>query len=263
MKLKINLWLLATILPFVGCFGQNTEYTPYKIGVIPNKERFEKLTERERIFAQKKEQYNAKKFKMMEENHFIIDSLPHEKRQKYILHKKAKTQKYADNRSRYFLKTLKNDIIEQDIFSSSQDTISTECNCYVSNDTIHAYMDIWVFSGFSFRLKLTQKTFTSSYWAGTHDQSIYKLKLTDGTLTDNVSVSNQKQTLILKNAPTFTIGEEILGHLTFKTEDYYRVNDYESGMAKYVYSDSNMDKINLTGTIYFTCRLREKSISDR
>ena len=142
------------------------------------------------------------------------------------------------------------------------DTLTTECGCYLSGDTIKVKMGIWVFGGFAFSIDLTKNKFTSKYWEDTHEQPIYKIELTDGSLVDNILVGNEEQSLILDSKPTFTLGENILGYLTFKTKKYYRKSDYKRIGAEDDNSGKYMDKLNMMGSLYFKCKVRKKTIGD-
>ena len=110
------------------------------------------------------------------------------------------------------------------------------------------------FWGFTFSIELNKDKFTSTYWEDTHKKTIYKAQLTDSVLVDNVFVDNKEQSLILKSKPTFMLGENMEGYLTFETNPYYRTSNY---MAKEIYDAENMDKLKMAGALYFKCKVRE------
>jgi hypothetical protein len=261
-RIKNIVIILISFFCFASCNGQDKFNPEYNVGTIPNISRFEKMTQNEiRIDKLMNKHHTERLQRMIDGTAFIKGVLEKDKRES-IEYEKIKFQRYKDNRSRYYLDLFINDKKDDKHFEDI-DTLTTECGCYLSGDTIKIQMGIWVFGGFTFSIDLTKNKFTSKYWEDTHKEPIYKTDLTDSSLVDNIFVENEEQLLILDKKPTFKIDENILGYLTFKTKNYYRTSEYQSGMAKDVYDGKSMDKLNMTGSLYFKCKVRQKTIGDK
>lgn len=252
---------LTFALVLTSCNGQDKYNSEYSVDTIPTIAKFEKMTEREFYIDTLTDRHNKEKLQRMIDGSAFREGVPEEDKQRIIEYQKTISQRYKDNRSRYYLELTVNDKKDKDHFEGV-DTLTSECGCYLSGDTIHIKMGMWVFGGFAFEIDLNKDKFKSSYWEDTHKQLIYKTQLTDTALVDNVYVENEEQSLILENKPNFSVGENILGYLTFKTKNYYRASDYESGLGKDVYNDKNMDRLNMKGSLYFKCKVRQKTIGD-
>lgn len=259
-KIKNGLVLL-TLLCFNYSSGQQKYNPEYSIAPIPQISRFEEMTQNETRIDTLMARHNKEKLQRMLDGTAFIEGVSAEDRQKAIEYQTIHYQRYKDNRSRYYLDLIVND---KKSYTSveDRDTLTTECSCYLSGDTIKVKMGIWVFGGFAISIDITKKKFTSSYWEDTHKQPIYKANLTDSSLVDNILVENETQSLILESRPAFKPDENIFGYLTFATNNYYRTSEYESGLAPDNYSQKTMDKINRVGSLYFKCKLREKTIGD-
>ncbi len=79
-------------------------------------------------------------------------------------------------------------------------------------------------------------------------------------LSSSELVDNEEQSLILENKPTFIDGENILGYLTFKTKNYYRTS--EGFLAEDIDEEISMHKLNMTGFLYFRCKVKKEPNCD-
>ena len=262
IKIKSTYVIVIILLFFTSCNGQNRNNSEYNIGVIPNIEKFEKMTQNEiRIDTLKLKAHNRSLQSMIGGTAFV-KGISEKDKQESIEYENIKDQRYKDNRSRYDLNLFINDK-KDNMYFEGVDTLTTECNCYLSGDTIRVKMGIWVFGGFSFSIDLNKNKFKSTYWEDTHEQPIYKGDLSNSSLVDNVLVDNQEQSLILDKQPTFLIDDNILGYLTFKTKNYYREKNYNSiGAEEADNKGKYMDTLNLAGSLYFKCKVRKKTIGD-
>jgi len=260
-EIKYTFLILNFVFCFTCCNGQNKYNLEYSIGTIPAIDKFEKMTEREIYMDTLMHKHNEESLQRMIDGTAFIEGVSEEDKQEAIEYQKSISQRYKDNRSRYYLELTVNDINDNNYFEDI-DTLTTECNCYLSGDTIKVKMGVWIFGGFAFTINLNKDKFNIIYWEDTHKQLIYKSKLTDTVFVDNVYVENEEQALILENKPTFSVGEDILGYLTFKTKNYYRTSYHESGLRKDSYSGEIMDKLNMKGSLYFKCKVRKKTIGD-
>ena len=241
---------------FTNCKAQDGSTATYSVKAIPDIARFEKMTEREIRIDTMMDRHNRESLQQMVDGTAFKEGVSEADKQQAIEHQKIISQRYKDNRSRYFLDLYIND--KKDAIHLAGDTLTSDCNCYLNGDTIKIKMGIWAFGGFAFSIHLTQNDFTSKYWEDTHERPIYKAALSDSVLVDNVLVENGEQALILDTKPTFKINQNITGYLTFKTKNYYRTSDHESGMAKDFYNAKSMDKLNMAGSLYFKCTIRKK-----
>ena len=252
--------LIASFISFSISYAQQMPQE-FKVGAIPNPERFNQMTRREIRLDSLKQKHQQEQLKRMEDGSAFIDGVPEETKQQMIEYEKIRGQRYKDNRSRYFMDEYVNGKKDNEAFEGI-DTLTTECSCYLSGDTIKVKMGIWVFGGFQFFINIYKNSFNSSYWVDNHEQLIYKTYLTDKSLTDNISVENAEQELILRKNPEYKLGEQLPGFLRFKTKDYYRTRDYDRLTAKDTYDADKMNTIHMAGSLYFTCTIRKKTMED-
>lgn len=229
----------------------------YSIKAIPNSNMFDVMTPREvRIDTLKENHYKESLERMLDGTAFR-EGVTQAQKQESIAYHKAKYQRYKNNRSRYFMNLYVNNHKDED-FLNDVDTVTTECNCYLSGDTIKVKMGLWVFGGFMFGINLSKNEFESSYLEDTHKQLIYKTSLRDSILVDNVMVTNEEQALLLEHEPSFKVGEDIMGYLSFKTKTYYRLKEYQSMIIENATEDNEMDSLHMAGTLYFKCKVKGK-----
>ncbi|MEP6846179.1 MAG: hypothetical protein ABI861_09250 [Panacibacter sp.] len=222
------------LLVFCNCNGQDTtfkNYTEFKVGIIPDLISFEKMTQREIDLDTMMARYQKESLQGMEDGTAFIKETTEEDKSEAIADWKIKYTKYNENRSRYFFETFVNEKKDDKEFSDI-DTITTDCGCYLSGDTIKIGIGIWVFGGFGFSIDLVNNKFISCYWVDKHERNVYKANFTDTSLDDNVVVDNIDQSLTLFENPNYKLGEEITGYLVFKTKKYYRSSDFEHWSAK-------------------------------
>ncbi|MFJ1408520.1 hypothetical protein [Capnocytophaga canimorsus] len=255
-KLKIqHLLKLFVALAMYSCSNGQTP-TAYHIGKIPQLERFETLTKNEIRLDSLKDKHQKEELQMMLDGKAFIEGTPQEFVQKMIEKHKITALRYKDNRSRYFIKTLAKSK-EYPFLSTEEEPFTTDCTCVLDNDTIKIRMGIWVFGGFQFNINLSKNDFQTLYWEDTHERNTYKQSLSD-TLTDNITLEMQQQKLILAKKPTFTLGEELLGHLTFKTNEFYQQTEEIDAE-----NSQDMLKVAKAGELYFRCQVRQKTEDDK
>jgi hypothetical protein len=186
----------------------------------------------------------------------LIDSAIQEQR---ILN----TIRFRENRSRYqFQNFLNKKLLDETKNESDLDSVGSECSCILDGDTLKIGMGIWVFGGFAFSINIVDNKFTSSYWLDEHKRKIFKLSSSE-TLTDNILIPFAEQKLILDSLPTYKLGQQLTGFLSYKTINYLRASDFKDWSIKDEYSDKNMDTMYTRGVIHFACRVRQKLQRDR
>lgn len=257
MRVLLLLWLLVlTTL----CKAQKS-YQQYRVGNVPGIERFNTLTAREVRLDSLKKIHSEEKLQRIQDGSAFVSGVSEKDKQEAIQYEKIMAIPYRNNRSRYFMEQYVNHEPEKDL-SEKSDMLTTECNCYLSDDTIKINMGIWVFGGFGFNLAINKKNFYSEFWYDLHENPAFKTVLTQKEMSDNILVGNNLQELILEKAPAFLLGEEVTGYMKFKTDNYFRSSEYKSYMASDMYSDARMDTLYMKGELYFKCQLRQKTIFD-
>ncbi len=244
-KLTFILWalLLATITK--GQQNQN-----YKIGIIPCSEDFEEMTESEKYLNIKREKNLEEKLKLFQESDFFSSDLPELEKQQFIEEETIHlSQKYEDNRSRYFITSFQNDLPQAYEFNNETKILTTMCDCFLSNDTIKINMGYWIFGGFGFQLNIMSTNFNALYWSDMHESPIYKIHQTDNIFTDELELGFKKFELTLTQDPDFIVGENIKGYAVFTTHDYYERTKINNG---------KLVQKHLKGEIYFKCKIRQK-----
>ena len=68
--------------------------------------------------------------------------------------------------------------------------------------------------------------------------------------------------MLLNNTPNFTVGEDLVGYLSFKTESYYRLKEYQSINSEKISSGTEIDQLYMAGNLYFKCNVKEKTRVD-
>ncbi len=242
--------------------AQQQSPTPYSRGRIPELASFEQLTAHEKRLDSLTDQHNKEKLQRMEDGSAFVAGVSEKEQKEAIAYEKIRAQSYRDNRSRYALEQTVNGKPNPDFRAGAEGPITSGCDCFLSGDTIHIKMGLWVFGGFSFQLLLEKNGFQSGYWEDTHKQFIYKNALTDTVLVDNVYVENTGQALVLNNPPRFAVGERLLGFFTFKTADYYKTHGFDAGIPPDAADHSGMDRLQLKGAVHFKCQVRQKTFME-
>lgn len=219
-KLIVAFWLCG--LTF--CYGQeqSSQYNDtYKVGQIPDTNNFSKLN---------------------------IDEI----RMDSIIKENTITGfgAFKINRSRIFADEFINEK-KQLKDTSLNHGLAVPCQCYTKSDTLYIKMEIGFFGGFAFKIKIYGENFESGYLEYTDDVKPYKSNLNDTAFYSYAQVNNKFQYLIIQDKPTFTIGQQIMGLLTFTTNNYYEKTPPNS-----------LNTIFLSGKIYFTCKTREETSFD-
>lgn len=256
LKLFFQLMLLLASLN-----TQAQKSAQFEVASVPYISYFELLTAREQQLDTMKARFAAEKLKALRDGSAFLETATDADKKIMIENEEARNLRYKDNRSRYNISSLLNNTKEKDVFEEV-DTLTTECDCYLSNDTIKVNMGIWVFGGFRFSLNISKDRFNGEYWEDTHEQMIYKQQLSAGKLVDNVTVGFEKQRLVLQEHPAFQVGGKLLGFLAFRSMPWYRTPDYSPGSAAEAYSDKKMDTTAVEGYLHFKCVVRKKTIFD-
>ena len=225
---------------------------PFTTGEIPQLYRFEKLTEREAKMDTRKFRRWQESLARMEDGTAFREGVSPAEQAKSIARHKATFRRYKDNRSRYYLTPYTNGIPEKGTFLGlDADTVTTDCDCILTGDTLNIKMGIWVFGGFAINLQLTGNRFRSIYWEDTHEQKVYRNHPGDTVLADNIQVENAASALVLERKPEYKLGENLLGYFTFTTAGYYKLH-YGEGPAT-----GPFDKLKLSGSLHFKCVVSE------
>ncbi len=252
---------IAMMALCTGCSGQPVYNVHYQTGAIPGIAGFAKLTAREIRLDTIMERHYQESLASMQDGSAFLKEVPEAERKTAIELQQARYQRYKDNRSRYNFQLMVNDKPDKDDLKDT-DTLTTPCDCYLSGDTIRIKMGVWVFGGFAFSINLVKDRFSAAYWIDEHKQAIYKTQLTDKQLTDNITIANEAQSLVLDRQPLFSAGENLVGYLLFRTKHYYRTAEFAYGTAKDSYADQQMDTLYLRGSLHFKCHVRKKTALD-
>lgn len=249
------------ILLLASLSTQAQKSVQFDVASVPYISYFEPMTAREQQLDTMKARFAAEKMAALRDGSAFLPTVTEADRKAMIQNEEARNLRYRDNRSRYKISSLLNNTKEKNVFKEV-DTLTTECDCYLSNDTIKVNMGIWVFGGFRFSLNISKDRFNGEYWEDTHEQMIYKQQLSAGKLVDNVTVEFEKQRLVLQEHPAFQVGEKLLGFFSFRSRPWYRTADYRPGSASEAYSDKKMDTAAVEGSLHFKCKVRKKTIFD-
>ncbi len=212
--------------------------TAYSIAPIPNIADFFKLNQNEKFQDSVNLLINKK-----------LDSLPFadsaEKESGYYGKKD-----FRNNRSRIFMDSYTNEKLnpENPEFKLG---LPTPCDCFTAHDTMFIYMGIGFFGGFGFNITVSTHNFQSSFFDYTDDYKPYKYSLSDTASYNYITKKNKYQFLILDKKPSFTIGQQLTGYLTYTTNSYYQKT-----------SGNNFDNIFVSGKLYFTCKTRQRTPYD-
>jgi hypothetical protein len=243
-------------------FGQvkkEKDFKHFVVGQIPSLEKFEIMTSSELSVDSFSNQLSKMLDSLIKTDKSIEPSNQFKAKPENISgYLKAQTLELRENRSRYDFQYYKNNKVDKEVLKGLEGvTITSPCNCILSDDTIKVTMGFWVFGGFAFSIDIVGNKFSSQYIDDKHDKKVYKQKLTD-TLNHFVVVNNNSQNLILNSKPGFIAGQSISGYLNFQTEKFYRSNDEGFYGLKKEYSDKNMDIVYLKGNLHFKCIVRKK-----
>jgi len=128
-----------------------------------------------------------------------------------------------------------------DSFDLLKKGLATQCACVTKNDSIFINMPFGLFGGGNFNINIFKNGFTSSYSQYIDDNlKLFKTKIADD-FSDNFSVDNKFQFLILDKKPSFKKDERLTGFLTFTTNYYFEKKG------------DKLDTNYVKGHLYFTC----------
>ena len=153
---------------------------------------------------------------------------------------------FFNNRSRVFLNSFTDDKLDSNDFFRYK-SLPMPCDCYVKNDTVFVDMVIGFLGGSGFNIKIFDKKFQSDFFDYSSDDKIYKLNQTDTAFTSIAIAASKYHSLILKVKPTFKLGQQITGFLTFTSDNWYErsVGDI-------------LDRKFVSGKLFFTCQTKFK-----
>ncbi|MBN8837071.1 MAG: hypothetical protein J0I09_07420 [Sphingobacteriia bacterium] len=260
----MRLLLLITTSFFTSIvLGQTkTNFKNFLVGQIPNISKFEQMNKYELQF----DSIYAERIKLVDsliKTDNVIDPAYKEKttqelKQEIIEDMKLRSPVYRNNRSKYYFNYFKNNKIDQETLKVLKNfTYISPCDCYLSNDTIKVSMGLGGFGFWGFSVEITKDKFNSQYFVGDVETKNYKTKLND-TLGYSIVVKNDFQNLIINTKPNYTVGQNITGYLSFKTNNYYSPSDKANYDIEDKYISKNMDKLYLKGSLYFKCTVRKK-----
>ena len=235
-----------------------------EVGVIPNLTSFQHLTKYETRYDSLILAHSQQRLTRILDGKAFIDGTSKEFIDSAIEEEKILNSiRFKENRSRYKLQFYKNgQLIDKTENESTLDSISTECNCILYDDTIMVNMGIGIFGGIGFSIQIADNRFNSSYWIDEHKRKIFKLATKD-SLTEFIVIPIQEQQLILDTFPSYNPGQQLTAHLIFSTVNFLRASDFEDWAMKDEYSDENMDIMYTKGVITFTCKVRQKLPRDQ
>lgn len=229
MKTQKVLFVFLFFITYFTCFGQ--ENNIYSIGKIPEMSSFLNINDIEKQMLP-----------MFEEINFSSDSL----------NQNGKFKKdFIHNRSRMFMNSY------TDGKANPRDTsfhsgLPVPCTCTINHDSIFVYMNFGFFGGFGFDIIIAGNQFQSQFFEYTDDVKPYKLSMSDTLFSNFIKVDNVSQTLIFDKKPTFAIGQQITGYLTYSSSSYFEQITANSLENKYV-----------SGSLYFTCKTRQRTLFDQ
>ncbi len=229
MKIQKALFIFFSFLSLLDCFGQKNN--TYTTGVIPGISDFMILNDIEKQMTS-----------MFNEINFSSDSLK--------LNDSFKKD-FTNNRSRVFMNSYNNGKI------NPRDTafhlgLPIPCDCTVSNDSMFVFMNFGFLGGFGFNIGVVGNKFQSQFFEYIDDVKPYKISISDTVFNNYIQVDNTTQSLILDKKPTFAIGQQITGFLTFSSSTYVEKTTANSLENKYV-----------SGYSYFTCKTRQRTLFDQ
>jgi len=180
----------------------------------------------------------------------VMDSIKHadsNNKDNELIRKKD----FRNNRSRIFMDLYNNGKAEpkDEEFNTG---LPTPCECFTDKDTLFIRMGIGFFGGFGFNIEAFGKNFKSSFFNYIDDVKPYKTDLSDTSFYNFITIKNKYQYLILDKKPKFDAGQQLTGYLTYTTNDYYEQN----------YSNK-FDTMFVTGKLFFTCKIRQRTEWDR
>ena len=148
---------------------------------------------------------------------------------------------FSTNRGRIYFSSFKegspNESDSSDLLTEGLPTL---CVCIIQKDTIVVNIPFGLFGGGNFNLKITKSGFLSSYSQYIDNVKPFKTKVTDD-FSDNFTVDNKFQFLILNKKPSIKQEEQLTGYLTFTTNHYFE----DKG--------DKLDTNYIKGHLFFTC----------
>jgi hypothetical protein len=227
--------VVTGLIIFSSCKGQSTKlnFKPFSVDSIPQLQKFLTLSPDEL----KMQESDAGMNEVLDS---IMASDTTNLAKEYLVKKDFK-----NNRARVFLKTLTNGKIEK-ADDAVLNGLSSSCDCEQNGDTIFVQMNVGFFGGAGIKLQVTNDKFHSSYFTYIDHVKPFKVRPSDKEFVGYVSVPNAEHSLTLDQKPTFSLGQQITGYLTFTSSRYYeQVGD-------------DLKEEYVEGNLYFTCKTKKK-----
>lgn len=229
MIIQKALFIFFSFLSLLNCFGQKNN--TYTTGVIPGISDFMILNDIEKQMIP-----------MFDEINFRADSLKQNDSFK---------KDFKNNRSRVFMNSYSDGKV------NPRDTafhagLPIPCDCSISKDSFFVYMNFGFFGGFGFNISVVGNKFQSRFFEYIDDVKPYKMSMSDTVFNNYIQVDNTTQSLIFDKKPTFAIGQQITGYLTYSSSTYFEQTTANSLENKYV-----------SGYLYFTCKTRQRTLFDQ
>ena len=244
--------IIFSLLAFTS-FGQDTLFREYDIEKIPPEHVFLKLTKRESKIDQSGEEHHISRLKSMKDGTAFIRPLTEVEIEKHIEAENLMYFRFKDNRGRFDIDTYVNKIKD----TSSRNQMWTKTMCYLNSDsTIDIMTGNGIFGFESINIKIDKQHYYSKYYFDIGEEKIFKSSHSDSVLTNEIEVTNSVSSLKLNDNPTFESGEQLLGSLTFKTDDFLRDVEYDHLLSMDNYEGNLFDEIYVAGTVFFTCKTK-------
>lgn len=260
---KVFILFISIALVLSNAYSQyevmysNSFIATSKIKKIKGWAKFEKLTPQESGWHRLMQENNDRIDQRFKEDSLHLPPVSQEQKKAYYEFELKLRRKFSENRSRYFVRNIKNGN-PMDMSSFSPDEfvpMSTECICELKNDTINIGMGIWVFGGFFYEISIIKNKYTARYIEDAHERQPFKYTPKDSAFVNHILLPIETSALIIDDPIEFKIDEVINGLFKFETPLYYTDSYYH-----YEYpskEETELDEIKTKGKIYFTCKLKE------
>ena len=128
---------------------------------------------------------------------------------------------FRNNRARLTLTDGKNRISPREL---RQPDFPMPCKCLMVKDTIFITSAVGMMAGLGLVTAITKDRFATTFFHDADNTNIFKLKESDNTYIDRISVSTAEQKLILLKKPSFKNNEVIAGQFEGKFKTYYELD---------------------------------------
>lgn len=243
------------ILLFISFFSYSQEKT--KIYTIDDK--IFSLGQREKRFdslTKKSYDKTINRFKEKIKNEKIPDSIG-----KYLLKiENWKFTRFKENNAVLNLKKFENNLEKDYDFSSYTGEKSAECRCELEDkNKINISISGGLWEVFNISIIIEDVNSYSTYSEYRRRTNIYSERKSDTILHRSIKVNNLKSNLQLNNKPIFQIGENLIGKLSFESNNFFQSKNWKKlGAERFdKYKKKEKDTISILGEVNFKCQLKE------